>query len=350
MMPKTQNSLQVADDLALLDLMLDDQRSQLKLYATTNYYRAYDVTTIPYLRDVGLTNFRSVAPTTISSFGAVDSRMPPLDDTAIRRLMYYHAERYGYGSSARPLSEVRISRIGRPADYFEIEGRGLTPRSLTYYMRYGYVGRHLDWATVNVVAEIGSGVGTQAEIIASLHPNVALLLFDIPAPLYVCESYLKAVFGNRVVSYRENRAVRPGFHPTPGNIYLFGNWQLEILKSVRPDLFWSAACLCATEPDVAENYLNIINRSSVPAAYLMENFNGLFTAPAPGAYGVMDRTTMKNYATGLSGFELADRTPHYFEDGSLRDEYEHTFWRRKNGGRRRWQFPGLKQKFPPKSP
>ena len=33
---------QVPDDVELLDLMLDDQRTTPKIYGTTNYYLAYD--------------------------------------------------------------------------------------------------------------------------------------------------------------------------------------------------------------------------------------------------------------------------------------------------------------------
>ena len=243
--------------------------------------------------------------------------------------MYHYAERYGSGSTARPLSEVQISRCGNPEDFFEINGRGLTPRGLMYYMRYGYVGRHLDWNAVKVVAELGPGAGTQTEVIGQLHRDVALLLFDVPPQLYVCESYLRAVFGERVISYRQNRDIKTRFRPQPGGIYIFGNWQMEILRQVEYDLFWSAACLCATEPDVAENYLRIINGGTVPTAYLMENFEGLFNAPSPGQYGVMQKTTMENYHRALPQFELVDLSPHYFEDSSARGNYSNSIWRRK---------------------
>ena len=321
---------QVPDDVALLDLMLEDQAKQPDRYGATNYYRVYHNESIPYLRSVGLKDYRTRAPNTISSFGAVDSKVQ-VDELTIRRLMYYHAERYGFGSSARPLSEVQISRCGNPEDYFEINGRGLTPRSLMYYIRYGYVGRHVDWNAVKVVAELGPGAGTQTEVIAQLHRGITLLLFDIPPQLYVCEAYLRTVFGDRVVSYRQTRQIARGFRPEPGRIYIFGNWQMEILQAVQFDLFWSAACLCATEPDIAENYLAIVNNSPAPAAYLMENFEGLFNATAPGQYGVIRKTTMENYRKGLSKFDLVEKSPHHFEDSSLRENYEHSFWRRKSG-------------------
>jgi len=317
---------QVADDLALLEMMLEDHQRQGDLYSTTNYYDVYHKESIPYLRKVGLADYRTKAPNTISSFGAVDSKMQ-LDDLAIRRLMYFHAERYGLNSTARPLSEVSISRCGNPEDYFEMDGRVLTPRGLLYYMRYGYVGRFLDWGAVKVIAELGPGAGTQTEIIAQLHPDISVLLFDIPPQLYVCESYLSAVFGDRVVSYRENREINQGFRPDPGKIYIFGNWQWEILRQTQLDLFWSAACLCATEPEVAENYLSVVNDSPASMAYMMENFQGLFNASAPGNYGVIRKTTMNSYVRGLSRFELVDKSPHYFQDSIARENYEHSFWR-----------------------
>jgi len=321
---------QVPDDAALLDLMLSDQQRQSVLYGTTNYYRVYDAESIPYLRMVGLADYRSRAPTTIASFGAVDKKMPPLDDNTVRRLMYFHAERFGVGSSARPLGDVDISLCGNPEDVFEIGGRTLTPGCLTYYIRYGYVGNYLDWSAVNTMAELGPGGGTQTEIIAKLHPNMAILLFDIPPQLYVCEAYLKAVFDERVVSYRQNREIEQGFRPEPGKIYIFGNWQLELLKNIDFDLFWSAACISATEPDVAENYLGIINSSPVRMAYLMENFDGMFNATAAGHVGVLEKVTMKSYWKGLSAFELIDKSPQPFGDGTCRDNYDNSFWRRRN--------------------
>jgi len=327
-MKDSSRDLQVADDVPLLDMMLGDHERQNALYSTTNYYRVYHDESIPYLRKVGLQDYRTKAPNTISSFGAVDSKME-LDPLAIRRLMYFHAERYGLNSTARPLSEVRISRLGNPEDYFQMDDRVLTPRGLLYYMRYGYAGRFLDWSTTKVVAELGPGAGTQTEIIAQLHPDISVLLFDIPPQLYVCERYLRAVFGDRVVSYRENREVRQGFRPEPGKIYIFGNWQWEILRQTQFDLFWSAACLCATEPEVAENYLNIVNSSPASMAYLMENFQGLFNAPKPGKYGVIKKTTMASYVKGLSRFELVDKSPHYFQDSIVRENYENSFWRAK---------------------
>lgn len=329
MIDASNDSLQVPDNVPLLDMMLEDQERQPQLYGATNYYRVYHNESIPYLRKVGLKDYRTKAPNTISSFGAVDTRME-VDDLTIRRLMYFHAERYRVGSSARPLSEVQISRYGNPEDYFLMDGRGLTPRGLLYYMRYGYVGRYLDWGAIDVVAELGPGAGTQTEVIAQLHPGIALLLFDIPPQLYVCESYLKAVFGDRVVSYGRNRSIREGFRPEPGKIYIFGNWQWEILKQVQFDLFWSAACLCATEPEVAENYLRIVNDSPATMAYLMENFSGLFNAPAPGQYGVIKKTTMENYVSGLSRFELVDRSTQYFQDSLAKENYENSFWRRRS--------------------
>jgi len=319
---------QVPDDIQLLNLMLEDQDRQPQRYGATNYYHVYHNESIPYLRNVGLANFRTKAPNTISSFGAVDAKMV-LDDATVRRLMYFHAEAFGIGSSARPLSDVEISRNGNPEDYFEFGGHGLTPRGLLYYMRYAYVGRFLDWGALKVLAELGPGVGTQTEVIAQLHPDIAILLFDIPPQIYVCESYLRSVFGDRVVSYRQNRDIRAGFRPQPGKIYIFGNWQWEVLKQVNFDLFWSAACLCATEPEVAEHYLGVINASPARMAYLMENFQGLQNASTPGQHGVLRKTTMESYTRGLSSFGLVDKSPHRFHDGLVRDNYDNSFWRRK---------------------
>lgn len=321
---------QVKDDIELLDLMLADQQKQPAIYGTTNYYSVYDTTTIPYIRQEGLTDYRTKSPLTFSTFAARDEKMAPLTDVAQRRLIYFYAKQYpGPASSARPITELGISQKGNPEDYFEVEGNWYTPRSLVYYMRYGYVGRFVDWSGVRAMAELGPGSGYQAEVIAKLNPNVALLLFDIPPQLYICESYLKAVFGGRVVSFRETRKLKSGFRPEPGRIYIFGNWQMEFLRNTEIDLFWDAATLYCTEPEVTENYLGIVNAGTAKTAYLLENFDGFPEAPKPGERGVMRRTTMENYVRALSNFTRADYSEHIYEDSQFKHLLYNTVWRRK---------------------
>src|SRR5262249_43591511 len=149
------------------------------------------------------------------------------DDAVYQKLCYRFCASMAIGSSARPLSEVSVSTIGNPEDTIVVDGRTLTRLALRYYGRYAYVGRHLDWNQVQVVAELGSGAGGQTEVLAKLHPELTLLLFDIPPQLYICEQYLKAVFGDRVISYRQARTLLPDSKPTKGKIHVLGNWMLD---------------------------------------------------------------------------------------------------------------------------
>src|SRR5262249_9020527 len=161
-----------------------------------------------------------------------------------------------------------------PEDTIVVDGRTLTRLALRYYGRYAYVGRHLDWNQVQVVAELGSGAGGQTEVLAKLHPELTLLLFDIPPQLYICEQYLKAVFGDRVISYRQARTLLPDSKPTKGKIHVLGNWMLDRVVQSHVDLFWSACTLCSTEPETVATYLSIVDQAQVPGVYLAERFDG----------------------------------------------------------------------------
>ncbi len=341
---------QAPDDYALLEMMMADLKKAPVVFQPTNYWATYEPRFMAELKAHGLKDFRRQKDAVFRAFGGVDFVHPTaelafrnsrlfrnrlaraipglpglahrldlflsryiktldgLDMATYVRLGYLFAEDYARGSAARPLSAFSMSLVGNPDGVVEIDGRLYTRQMIQYYLQYAYVSRFVSFDDLPVIAELGSGMGRQTEIFAKLHPNQTYLLFDIPPQIYVAEQYLKAVFGDRVVSYRENRDRTSLSNLRPGAIYIFGNNQMPLLETYPVDLFWNSASFHEMEPDVVQNYLRFVD-ASTRWVYLGENLKGGVKASKPGDFGILKVTRREDYVGGLPSFDLIDTSP-----------------------------------------
>ena len=347
------------DDPKLLDMMLRDLAQAPPVYQPTNYWHRYNQTILPELKRLGLRSFRRRHGSYIASFGATD-HVPEyhvlldnrrINNPSLRKIPGFFAglsaldhllsdvllsrvfkantlygmraqdiEQLGYDLAAeegrrglaRPLRDLQISLEGDPARVFYRDGQPMTVSLLYYYMRYAYVSRFVDFERVRHIVELGSGSGKQAEVLAKLHPNVCLFLFDIPPELYVCEQYLKAALGDRVVSFRECRTMTTPPPLEPGRVYLFGNWQFPLLAATKPDIFWNAASFQEMEPDVVKNYLGVV-KEVTSSVFIQAIMTGAHRAKRKGEHGVLAPITLQDFERFLDGFRSVDvrlsRTP-----------------------------------------
>jgi putative sugar O-methyltransferase len=330
---------QAADDIELLELMMGDLRSADARFQPTNYWAVYEKRFLPQLRQQGLKDFRRQKAMVFRSFGAVDfdhrlatvvmsqsrylRRFPALgarldsilaryvrlldgmDMETYVRLGYYFAKDYASASSAKPLSDFSMSLVGNPPGVVDIDGKLYTRQMVQYYLQYAYACRFLDFDKVQLVAELGSGMGRQTEIFFKLHPNAAYLLFDIPPQIYVAEQFLKAAFPRRVVSYRDTRSWKDLEDVRGGFIYIFSSHHMPLLATRAIDLFWNSASFHEMEPDVVRGYLAFVNATS-RWVYLSENLKGGVKAKRPGDLGILKVTTLDDYKAGLPEFDLVD--------------------------------------------
>ncbi len=353
---------QVADDLPLLKLMLSDLASAPVEYRPTNYWTRYQDETVAYLTNVGLKNFRSAHWTgatgrnVVLSFGGVDLlekpwRLPRLDHRfpsqwssrasdayngvyhALTRRAYYRqrvaalkqAINFAAKGSGRSPTELTVSEAGNPEDSFWVDGHHYTLASIDYFLRYAWCARFVDFDNLDVIVELGSGSGRQAEIIAKLHQRPALVLVDIPPQLYVAHQYLKAALGDRVVDYRDTMGE---LRFESGHVYLLGSWRLPEVAANGFDLFWNAASFQEMEPDVVANYLALVGRAT-DRVYLMEIMAGKERAASPGDPGVLEPTTLEHYRSALGAFELVAIEPAASVMGRVMDDHCDSFWRRR---------------------
>jgi len=334
---------QAKDDPELLQLVMQDLAAAPTEFQPTNYWADYTLKFVEQLKLRGLHNFRRRSDEVFRAFGAVDfvhpmaaaglsrnrfiARLPSacraridnwarqyisvpdeLDFETYVRLGYLFAAKYAREGHAKPLSELSVSRVGNPGGIIDIDGRNYTRQSIQYYLQYAYMSRFIDFDRFGIIAELGSGMGRQTEIFAKLHPNSTHLLFDLPPQIYVAEQFLKAVFSDRVVSYRETRAWTSLDRLKPGKIHIFGNYQMPLLATSSIDLFWNSASFHEMEPDIVANYLRFVN-ASAKWAYLSENLHGGVKAKRPGEPGILKVTTFNHYVSSLPDMELFVSAP-----------------------------------------
>lgn len=351
--------IQADDDLDLLHLMVEDARRADPLYQPTNYWATYEKRFLPELVQQGLSNFRRREQSVLRSFGgSTRGRRPPLDyygmrwlprtvhhalQEALYRSRYYQAKRqkilrwyaeqaaaFGRECGARPLSDISLPLVGNPHQLIECEGRYYDLGLINYYILYAWTCRVVDYATVNVYAELGAGLGTQAVLLKQLYPKMTVLLFDLPTQLYVCEQYLQSVFPGQVVSYRTTRRAFSLGDCLPGQIYILGAFQFPLLENSRVDLFWNAASFQEMEPDVVANYLNFVRHARW--IVLRAAMYGKRQASIRGEPGVLKRTTYVDYVGNLAPtHELLamDRSRHYEQDDLDKDCYNDSVWEKR---------------------
>lgn len=370
-----QPSVQVDDDPELLALMLADGTAAPATYQPTNYWQFIDRKLMPELRQMGLRDFRARHQSPLASAGATDlkplpphlnlftfrvlnnrytvriagydrwlervglaisRRLPlavdiPISTKKMGKIALDRADHYGAKWRAKPLTDACDSLVGNPEWVTEREGLPYTISFLNKYLDYAYCCPFIDFDSIQTVVELGPGSGRQAEVLKKFHPHLTLYLFDIPPQLYVCEQFLKKVFPDATVGYRETRAL-DRLPEADGRIYLFSNWKFLLLGGRRIDLFWNAASLQEMEPDVVANYLSFVNRSA-DAVFLQACMAGKQVARRPDFPGVLKPTTIEDYRSCLADFDCRGRAFTVTAFGDEADEhpynYENSFWRRR---------------------
>ena len=362
--------IQVPNDTQLLELMLTDNASSPECYKSTNYWAVYQKKFLPELYSFGLHNFRRRENSILASFGASDlSSQPSIDLSLLKffsnqyianikvvqkfvffintylnkilpikncydiktedleKLCYEFAHIYGQQVGARSINQFEASTIGNPSAVFEVNKKKYTMTLVNYYLQYVYCYKYIDFNSLKIIVELGSGSGKQVEIIKKLHPDICFILYDIPPQLYVCEQYLKTIFPESVVSYRDTRAMECFPEDRKGKIFILGTHKFPLIENLKVDLFWNSASFQEMEPEIVANYLKYVNRC-VQTVYLREAMAGKEKAKKREKHGVIQQTLLKHYEKYLDNYILIDLSPSIILPRMTKGTtYSDSFWK-----------------------
>jgi len=333
------NVTKINDDKDLLNLMLKDNELVDPLYKSTKLWKDGEKPFIDELKNNSLLNFRKkdlpilkyfsdrdLLPVTmlyVKSKGIVNKiiyfilkstkKNKKLDRCVsslttkysgvtmmdINMLCYKLAEAYGKSNNAKPIDKISASLVGNPENVFRVDGRPYTLSILYYYCQYVYCCGFMNFNSVKSLTELGGGFGKQIELFKKIFPNMTFYLFDIIPTLYICEQYLKSVFPDSVVSYRETRNMKTIPKNIQGKIFIFGSWKMAELKNLSYDMFFNSASLQEVEPNEVLNYLKLVNQQTNKYVFLHEKMKGTMK-------GMIEKTVLKHYVEGLKDFKLED--------------------------------------------
>ncbi len=219
----------------------------------------------------------------------------------IREMAYTNCIAQGELAGIRSIAEIETSTFGNPSDLFEIHGKKYTMQFLNFYIRLCFAQRFLKLKGDETIVELGSGSGFQVEVLKKVFPDLTILCFDLPYPLYLCEQYIAGSIGSHMVTGSSETLNWAGLNGVKkGNVHFLGNWKFPLLSKFRFDVFWNAASFGEMEPDIVRNYLSYV-LDSCQNIYLLQSRKG---KESTSKSGVVTPITFGDYNGMLTNFEL----------------------------------------------
>jgi len=303
----------------------------------TNYWMNYQRSFLPELKRRGLKDFRRRKESVLGLFGATDLLIQPrvhlnrsfrgagkisvLLNMLIRNVPFVRLGVLGVSPQGvtpyfykyikqkmdrlgLDINACHTTLFGNPEDIIEINGHFWSTAHLQYVSMTADALMHMKLREDPVVCELGTGLGRNIEVMAQLFNRGTFLVFDIPPQLYVANQYLGAVFGNRVVPYREAVKMRPGgqtgTEKIKGKILVLPTWEMHHWAKNKIDLFWNSASFQEMEPDVVGNYLRLVNSMSPEWIYINALPQGNYWGkPRVGGGGTLAPVTEQSYFEAL---------------------------------------------------
>jgi len=295
---------QILDTISQLD-MGEIQSGRYPILATMSFGE------VVYYYHPNTPAWKNAALKAVHAVLATNRRVLPYDLRAsdIAEMAYRHAELLGIVNGAKPISDISMSTFGNPANVFTVDGRAYNVNFLTYYVRYCFAQKHVRFRGDEIVVELGSGSGRQIELLKKLYPNLTVLCFDLPAQMYLCQTYLSEVLGHdQMVTTDRTLGWKDLSRLGKGKVHCFGNWQTPMLRDLDFDLFWNAASFGEMEPDVVERYLSFVT-GRASWVYLLQARHGKETSG--NAHTVQRKTTFDDYNRFLPGYVVVDAQDAY---------------------------------------
>jgi putative sugar O-methyltransferase len=318
-----------------LDKLINEYKNAPEIFQAGRYWKAYEDKIASEIKSADIEQLRSGKYPIFGTFGFCESvynynvNMPfhtkiikqfirklfitnkatlpySLRLSDIREMAYNYCLVQGQLAKAKSIAEIETSTFGNPSDLFEIKGKKYTMQFLNFYVRFCFAQQYLNLKGDETIVELGSGSGFQVEILKKIFPNLTILCFDLPAPLYLCEQYLaKALGENQVVkSDRSLHATDLNAVVEKGKVNMFGNWMFPLLKTYPIDVFWNGASFGEMEPEIVKNYLSYL-KDNCQSVYLLQARNGKESSDSSG---VVTPIRFSDYNTMLDGFQLIKET------------------------------------------
>lgn len=317
-------------NLESLTALLNEYRNAPAEYQATSYWQHYEKDILNAIEHLDFNQLRSGKQSILATFGFSDViysyqsksnfierfllkiftlftskvrefQAYKLKSADIQNLAFHHCQVVGKYTNAKPIESIEVSDYGNPQDLFEIGGKKYSMSFLSYYLRYCFAQKHAPLSGNEIIIELGSGAGTQIEILKKLYPDLTILCFDLPAQIFLCEHYLTQALGEeQIVNTKKTKDWKNLDKLETGQVHFFGNWQFPILTDFKHDIFWNAASFGEMEPEIVNNYINFV-KGNCEFIYLLQARHGKETS---GKNHVQKAIHLDYYSELLSSYSL----------------------------------------------
>lgn len=286
------NNGQIADDFALLDLMIQSNANAAQVYQPGPYWLNKTRAVVNELKRSGLSAFRGTSSGVAASCGDtafVDARATydygirsllvklyrdvfpfnRLFDSQVTLTRNYFGECITYVNEylkGHPRVQELLEK--HPIDFETVRGGcitylGLDERKLSHHYlqlldTIDRVQEDTKFTPESVFFEIGGGFGANVHLLVELFGIRKIVYLDIPPNLYVATQYLKSFFGESVIDYTANKGKPVAFENNDKlQIFCITPPQIEEIET-QIDIFHNAHSFVEMPKFVVANYAKFI--------------------------------------------------------------------------------------------
>jgi putative sugar O-methyltransferase len=315
----------IADDPALLSMMIQGAQQSGPLWTATPYWQGYRDRILRELARTGLRGMRN-NQTLLKGFAFGGMPRPELPATPVKRAIWrclaglpgvrrilaehnrvFAAEYERHKATRRNLARVAMDEIAKsfpelkpPAgianedadDAFTWRGHVLVPAYAMYLSRIADFYASIAPKDVTSILEIGPGLGLSTLAHMTLNPHLRVVAnVDIVPVLYLSTQFLRSIDSVDLVDYREMRDhVSIVAEPAENGVrvYQMAPWQLPKLEG-QIDFFFNAFSFQEMEEEVVRNYAAEIFRLVDKGALI----HSMSAGHKPGAGGQRAPVTLE---------------------------------------------------------
>lgn len=287
--------LLLIDDYALLEMMLEDAKSQNELYRPGTYWLNNTRVAANHIRKYGVGDFRGSSSLIGLSFAdnifvdtrknydfgilrktlklmlekvfpfskTFDSQVSLTKSYAEQMLRYKRETIANNPRTAQLLSKYNLpfSSLGGCTDYVIIDGEKISSHYLNLLDQIDRVVDKVNFSNAKCYFEIGGGFGCNVHLLLENYKNLKKIIYlDIPPNLYTGTQYLKAFFGDAVKDYSQTRNLKEISFENNNDLELLviAPWQIEKIKA-KVDIFWNSHSFVEMPENIVSNYARHIN-------------------------------------------------------------------------------------------
>ena len=202
------------------------------------------------------------------------------------------------------LERVEDTKEGSPAG-FEINKKFYTLSFLKEMMQIFFIEKKIKLKNLEVVLELGSGIGLKASTFLKVNPKITYIIVDIPPALYVAQQYLVAQ-NYKVFTYTNAKKIKSLKEINFNNydVICLAPWMIDSIADISVDIFINVFSFQEMEPWLVKNYLEKILPITKKYVYLANEKEGHITS-SKGKLGVLKKTKREDYINFLKpNFDL----------------------------------------------